>query len=356
MTEYRRYQGKSYMVWTKDTAVEGYEYPMLTENRILGLLPLKITNADTKMQFWYDISGKQVLEDWTKIRKPGCEFLKKFMAALIKTMEQTGEYLLGEDGISLMPDRIFVDTEEKEIAFCYMPFEKVNFADALRSFMEYYISHMEHGCREEIQKCYMVYEKCQEANVKMEELLQILFEKDTPLHTLEQEEETEDIVENSIQEIPVKTQEKKCLSFLESTWNKKILPLKKPKFKEETYVFEPEEYQTEASNPTVFLGSENNQIIGELKFEGEEYGNNLKITAPVFLIGSQREEVEGFIADETISRIHAKILKENEQYYLEDMNSTNGTYHNGTLLNYRERVLLEKNDKVSFANVGYRFV
>ena len=43
-------------------------------------------------------------------------------------------------------------------------------------------------------------------------------------------------------------------------------------------------------------------------------------------------------------------------FYLEDMNSTNGTYRNGELLNYRERVQLEKNDRVIFAKEKYRFV
>lgn len=76
MTEYRRYQGKSYMIWKTEAVAEGYEYPMLTGNRITGLLPLQVTNADEHMQFWYDISGRQSLEDWVKMKKPGCQFLK----------------------------------------------------------------------------------------------------------------------------------------------------------------------------------------------------------------------------------------------------------------------------------------
>lgn len=60
--------------------------------------------------------------------------------------------------------------------------------------------------------------------------------------------------------------------------------------------------------------------------------------------------------NDTVSRIHAKITKEEDSYYIEDMNSTNGTYCNGELLNYKEKTLLQKNDRIAFAKELYRFV
>lgn len=66
--------------------------------------------------------------------------------------------------------------------------------------------------------------------------------------------------------------------------------------------------------------------------------------------------MDGVIPEETISRIHARITKEGDSFYLEDMNSTNGTYRNGKALNYRQKVALEKNDRVVFAKEKYRFV
>lgn len=431
MTEYRRYQGKSYMVWSGEATVAGYEYPMLTENRIGGLLPLRIANADEQIQFWYDISGMHSLESWVKIRKPGEDFLKRFMTALAAASEQAGEYLLCEDGISLLPDRIFLNSDEKEMLFCYMPFEKVNFADGLRGFMEYYLSHMEHGKGENVQKCYAVYEKCQKEHITVEELLQVLFEEteeevplqeempeesverkffgkeiaektaDRKLFGREMAEKTADrkllgkeirekIVDRNVsgketrekmvgrkvsnketEEKTVtrklfgretaekdglhKSQESKWGDLLENIKNIKMLP-KKKKVPEVSYVFEPEEYQAEASNPTVFLGSETARIIGEFRYEGDGVQENLRISGSVYLVGNQKEEVQGMICDETVSRIHAKITVEDGKYYIEDMNSTNGTYRNGELLNYMEKVQLEKNDKIMFAKEVYRFV
>lgn len=354
MIEYKRYQGKSYMIIKQAAAVAGYEYGILGKNRIPGLLSFQIAHQDEQTEFWYDISGRNSLENWGKIYRPGVDFLRKFMAALQAVLNQTGEYLLDADGISLLPEHIFTDTKESEIAFCYLPFEKAAFGDSLRSFMEYYLSHMEHGNGEDTQKCYEVYEKCQEEHTSIEELLQILYAnspRETPL-------QTEEIYKEPVplQEVLPKTKEKKSLESFKKKWNFKLPSERKGKKEEVSYVFEPEECSHEISNPTVFLGSETEEIIGELRYEGDGNESNIKINTPVFLIGNEKGEADGIIRNKTISRIHAKITSEDGCYYLEDMNSTNGTYRNGELLNYMEKVMLKKNDKIIFAKEAYRFV
>ncbi len=357
MTEYRRYQGKSYMIISSDTQGTGYEYSMITENKIPGLLPCQISNENEKQQFWYEISGKQTLQDWIELKKPGSELLRKLMLALANTVEKAGEYLLCENGISLEPERIFVDTKAEEISFCYLPCQKTEPEEGMKRFMEYYISHMDHGERENTAKCYDVYERCQQGHTTPEELLQILFEEKEMPQLMPVEEIKAPEIEKKVWNPSVLPEISQAIS--NHKWQKgfwKILPFPKKKISQETYAFEPEEYPKEESNFTVFLGSETEEILGELKYEGEGSGTNMKITSSVFVIGSQEEEADGVIAADTVSRIHAKVTKEGEDFYLEDMNSTNGTYHNGELLSYKERVKLEKNDRIVFAREQYRFV
>lgn len=364
MTEYRRYQGRSYMVINSDADGKGYEYPMITENRIAGLLPCRIMNENEKLQFWYEISGMQTLKDWMEIKKPGSGLLKKLIMALADAIERSGEYLLCENGISLDPDRIFIDAKAEEISFCYMPFQKTELEEAMQSFTEYYISHMGHGDRENAKICYDIYEKCQQGYTAPKELLQELFHENDVQEFPALEETKESLSENLKQ----KSYEKKEISEIlpvqklqmhlwkEKIRNRKILPFPKKKVSQEAFAFEPEEYPEEDANITVFLGSEKAEISGELKYEGDGNRANIKITEPVFVIGSQREGIGGVISSDTVSRIHARITKEGEDYYLEDMNSTNGTYCNGTQLNYKEKRKLEKNDRIVFAKERYRFV
>ena len=88
------------------------------------------------------------------------------------------------------------------------------------------------------------------------------------------------------------------------------------------------------------------------------YGANptiagLPIHRDSFLIGKKEGAVDGLIVHPTISRIHAKIEKREQGYFLTDLNSTNGTFVNDRLLDVNETVLLAIGDVVRFADVEY---
>ena len=57
----------------------------------------------------------------------------------------------------------------------------------------------------------------------------------------------------------------------------------------------------------------------------------------------------------SISRIHCKIEKDDALFYLSDLSSTNGTYHNSTKLTQGKKVVLQEGDLVAIADVTYRF-
>ncbi|NEQ95304.1 MAG: FHA domain-containing protein [Cyanothece sp. SIO2G6] len=67
-------------------------------------------------------------------------------------------------------------------------------------------------------------------------------------------------------------------------------------------------------------------------------------------------DVSGFVDSEVVSRVHADIRVEGDQYYLEDVGSSNGTYVNNVpllpgnrhRLRTGDRIALGKGDKVSF--------
>ncbi|MDO5337359.1 MAG: DUF6382 domain-containing protein [Eubacteriales bacterium] len=58
----------------------------------------------------------------------------------------------------------------------------------------------------------------------------------------------------------------------------------------------------------------------------------------------------------TVSRIHAKIRKQGEDYYLTDLNSRNGTSVNGTMLKGEEEYCLCDQDEIHFGEAPYLFV
>ncbi len=80
------------------------------------------------------------------------------------------------------------------------------------------------------------------------------------------------------------------------------------------------------------------------------------VDKPVFRIGKERNYVDYFISDNTaVSRSHADIISKNGSYYVEDMNSTNHTYVNGSVIHSGVQVPINNGDKLMFANEEYEF-
>ena len=84
-------------------------------------------------------------------------------------------------------------------------------------------------------------------------------------------------------------------------------------------------------------------------------GEDIAITYVPYLIGKQEGMVDCVLTGEAISRIHARIDREGEEYRISDLNSTNGTSVNGRVLETNETVALKKGDEVYIANFAFIF-
>lgn len=74
-----------------------------------------------------------------------------------------------------------------------------------------------------------------------------------------------------------------------------------------------------------------------------------------FFIGKLKTNVDYVLEHATISRFHAKIEKEQEHFFLTDLNSTNGTFLNGRRLLPNERTAVLPGDQIAFAQINYIF-
>lgn len=74
-----------------------------------------------------------------------------------------------------------------------------------------------------------------------------------------------------------------------------------------------------------------------------------------FFIGRFQKDTESLEKKKNISRMHSKIEQMGEQYYITDLNSTNGTFVNEKRIEQNQRIELTEGDKVSFADNPYYF-
>lgn len=74
-----------------------------------------------------------------------------------------------------------------------------------------------------------------------------------------------------------------------------------------------------------------------------------------FVIGKMSRGVDAVIKERSISRMHAKISEKEGNYYLTDLNSTNGTYKNGVRLTANETTPLKQDDEIKLADLTFYF-
>lgn len=124
----------------------------------------------------------------------------------------------------------------------------------------------------------------------------------------------------------------------------------------EFFVAEEADYMTEraGSGGTVLLsayGRESRKLVGL----HERQGTRFVIRSFPFTIGKSGRDCDACLDESTISRLHARIYEEGGTYYLEDMNSTNGTFLNERRLSAYTRAPLSEGDILRFAEAEFCF-
>ncbi len=109
-------------------------------------------------------------------------------------------------------------------------------------------------------------------------------------------------------------------------------------------------------NGTILL-KESPQSRRKLIGTGTQHGNVHEVNRYPFLIGKIAKESDLILPEPSVSRMHAKIYKKSgqNQWELEDLNSTNGTFVNGTKLEAYTKQIIKPGDLISIADQEFVF-
>lgn len=107
---------------------------------------------------------------------------------------------------------------------------------------------------------------------------------------------------------------------------------------------------------TVVLSTGQQQ--GPASFVSREPGElaTIYLDRDLMVVGKLVNAADAVIPVPTVSRVHARIRKKDDGYYLTDLNSRNGTAVNGIMLKGNEEYLLQDEDEVDFAQARYVFL
>lgn len=339
---------------------------MLCRN-IKGMIPVERCYINGKGQFLYDISGKQALDNYISIQSLEYKSFERLILQICEQLEVLEWNLLDGNGLQLHPQFIYLNHEE-EYSFIYYPSDETSIFQEIRKLMEYLLTKLNHSDSEMVQRAYDLYELTLHETYQMKELKDAILKarlQKQKEEAIELEVESERVAEaeclydqkdyeDDVKKMGLKEQLEGTLS----AFYKKVKHMWSSTKKEENLVVvypkDEIEKEVESVHPTVCIASTLGVPKGILIYEGAGNYPDFQLEKSVCIIG-KNSRTDMKIERETISQFHAKIEYE-EGYYIEDMNSTNGTFVNDTMVNYRERISLYSGDIIRFADVKYRFL
>lgn len=388
--EYRRTWNRSYMILKEEVSGEGYELNMLKYNTINGLLPLQILTENGETYPSYEITGKKSLDSYLENQEADLGIFQKILENLIHLCRELEKYLLDENCLILDQEVIFLDGESGKLYFCYHPGKKRDMKISFGKLMEELLTKLDHGKREETEVIYTLYQRTQEENYSLLDLQELFFPReDRSEQRYDWEEPQEMMGEDEAGSIeiydPIPQKEDKkgsrsrnYLENLKNKWNpsgaKRIsLPqmdrLKSERTKSERLKserskgrgwkdagkitpYQEEDIVTEEQKEENTFGT----VYARLIYLGKGEERDFILDQPVFIIGRDEETANGVLRSTAVGSVQAKVMRREDGYYIEDMNSANGTLVNGELLIYKSARKLVEGDRITFADISYRFL
>lgn len=395
--EYRRNMKQSLMIVQTEEYYRGYELEMCAKNRIAGLLSFETVVADGEMQFWYDITGMQSLDTFLTTRPVTVSMLEKLVQGVAWACECMRPYLLDDNKLLLRADTIYFDSSMERTCLAYCPSLQGDAGVSLRQVFEYLLPKLDYADDHAVQTTYALYQAAVVEQAGIERLVELLG-ADTDMISSSMEEQASHRMDDSAEEgleRPIESlkqdrqpddtdgpakNKKNCEIF--KKLNEKVSnlcasykphldgatrPRKQKKHMRKNSMqeicFEPEEEVVE--HPTVYLGgidviqeSEKRKevCVGRLLRPGMGETDGYAIGDKPLVIGGRYGDADIHLDSDGVSRIHAIVGKNAEgEYYVEDMNSINGTYVNGDQLAYHYQCILHKNDEIAFATEVFLF-
>ena len=400
-TEYKRDFKNNYMLISfedeEEADIEKYEFKMLENNYISGLMKFKLVKENEKTIFCYDITSKQSLSRILEYKPIGLEDIKKIVFEIMRTISNMERFLLGTYGLLLNTDYIYADPESLDLALCYLPCIKEEMQSKLSDLFAQILAKLDQNDHEGVVLAYSLYQESLKDSCVINDLLSIMnkYNKNTKKETLLKIADAEHNKEDVYESDKAKPIESKTKDRAEIFSIKSLFGMKKEKAKVNSPIQESKNsYKTkkqEESPPEEELDEENEEWLELFEnskstersntYEEKEYTHtvllseasenkadyilkssdktveDIKISYFPFIIGKQERICDYIIKSEMVSRLHLRIDKDRgEKFSIRDLNSLNGTKLEGRLLDNEEVAELSLGSEVEIANLRYVFV
>lgn len=357
--EYVRSLNSNYVRFKLDKQPEdnSYQYCILTRGGIGGLLSCSIRNIDGIFYTYYDISSHQSIKDLIGKNGISSGFICELFDSLKIEYAELCRFLLDKRNLILEPEHIFRDIETGEFAFLYIPYSDQK--DSFSALTKFMVDQVDCTDEKAVETVYNIYERY--IRIGDSYLRDAVFD-DVNYLKHEKTYVTEDIKisdEEESENIFNPEEDKRALfQNLFSRRSREQREKHKERIKLEMMGITEESYRKYDAEDEDFFGktvsledvaSKRHQLRGE---DGVEFEINIDEVT----IGKKRENCKFVLENPSVSRMHARIVKDGNAEFIEDLNSTNGTYLNGNRMNPYDRKELITGDELRFGEVRMVYI
>ena len=364
--EYKKEWMETYLWVLPDKSVEiNFEEQMLNCNPGGGRLDFFRQEQDGEEYFCYKVTGKKALNSIYAVMPIGERQIRALLGQLFAVLEDGRELLLSEENFVLSPGYIFATFPQMVYEFCYVPGYGVPLRQQLEGLFEYLLNRVDYEDKPAVDLLYDCYMFCMREKGGLAEIKKLLAKdiKEYPVHANRVQQKKPETAEKPEREKTEEYPEKKAapasyVSWLTDklfSWRKRepaLVAEGQEEYRAEsgrrtagtTMQVQPEHLPMEDSERTVLLSQSSKPSQPELICE--QTGEVVVLTKFPFYIGCAGEYADFVPAAEGVSRIHCCISKKEDNYYLSDLNSTNGTYLNGKEVAPGKDMLLSEGDEI----------
>ncbi len=172
----------------------GYKLRMLEANRIPGLLPVEVHEADDNKKLYYDISSKETFDSIVSTRTLQMDDIRNLVFSLNRTLKKIDDYLL--DAADLILDRryIYISGDRLEPVFCCYPGYGGDFQSGLSSLLQDLLGMVDSNDRSAVVSTYALYQASLKPGYGISDLIRVI-----NTNTAEIESEKKKTSEESVQ-------------------------------------------------------------------------------------------------------------------------------------------------------------
>lgn len=354
-----------------------YQYCILSRGGIKGLLPCSLRYINGQAYLYYDISSKQNMVQLFERRLITREWLRDFMWSYRQIQQELDRFLLDEHNVVWYPEQVFLDLDNRVFSFMYIPYCEQE--SGFGRLVDFWVEHIDYEDEALVEFVYRVYDRLEKSG---DAYLQSQIFEDAALLEQKGAERSESpgvpetVPEQQEIQQPDPERQQTAASGEEK---KKLFGIFEGRKKKNKEIRDNYRMAMEAAMSGCAVAEEGTYQYQESEDGDMDYGRTVyveerpdpaallhrlyspegkllaNLSGEVFSIGKKKEEVDLVLDDMSVSRMHARIIRQGAEIYLEDLNSTNGTFKNGLRLEPYERRKLEAEDEIKCGNVPLVF-